>query len=84
MTSFQVLWSREGIRQLAILGTAASYRFEITNAPFRIDQALSADPKLAGRELSEGLWRIAALPLIVFYEINDIHKAGRVTDVFNQ
>jgi hypothetical protein len=69
---------------LAALWTAATNRLEITHAQHRIDQALAYDPKSSGRELSEGLWRIGDSPLLVFYEINDVHKIVRVTDVYTR
>jgi hypothetical protein len=84
MTPFQVIWSPEALRQLAALWITATNRSEITRAQHRIDQALAADPKSAGRELSEGLWKLDDPPLLVFYEINDVHKAIRVTDVYIQ
>ena len=61
---------------------AATDRNEITRAHNRIDKALGRDPKSAGQELSEGLWKIDDPPLLAFYEINDVHKAVRVTDVY--
>lgn len=82
MTPFQVFWSSEALRQLAALWTAGTNRLEITRAQHQIDQALSSGPKSAGHELSEGLWKIDEPPLLVFYEINDVHKAVRVTDVY--
>ena len=82
MMPFQVIWSPGALRQLAALWNAASNRNEITRAQHRIDVALARDPKSAGRELSEGLWRIDDPPLVAFYEINDFHKILRVTDVY--
>lgn len=80
MTPIQVIWSTEALRQLAALWNAASNRLEIARAQHRIDQARG--PKSAGHELSEGLWKIADPPLLVYFEINDVHKILRVTDVY--
>jgi hypothetical protein len=84
MTPFQVIWSPHALSQLAALWNAAtsSDRLEITRAQHRIDQALADDPKSAGTELSEGLWRIHDPPLLAFYEINDVHRILRVTDIY--
>jgi hypothetical protein len=83
MTPYQVIWSREALRQLAALWNASvPIRNDITRASHRIDVALARDPKSAGRELSEGLWRIDDSPLVAFYEINDFHRILRVTDVY--
>jgi hypothetical protein len=84
MMPFQVIWSSEALRQLAAVWNSATNRLEITRAQHRIDQALTRDPKSAGRELSEGLWKTGDPPLLIFYELNDIHKAVRVTDVYIQ
>ena len=81
MTPFQVIWSSEALRQLAFSWNAATNRIDITRAQHRIDRALASDPKSAGRELSEGLWKIKDASLIAFFENNDTHKILRVTDV---
>lgn len=84
MTPFQVIWAPGALAQLAALWNAAtsSERLEITRAQYRIDKALAQDPEAAGYELSEGLWRIYDPPLLVFYEINEVHGILRVTDVY--
>ena len=81
MTPYQVIWSKEASRQLAALWLPATNRADITRAQHRIDQALARDPMSSGRVLSEGLWKIHDAPLLAFYEINDVHKIVRVTDV---
>jgi hypothetical protein len=53
MTPFQVIWSRQALRQLAALWNVATKRAEITRGQHRIDHALANDPRSAGRELSE-------------------------------
>ena len=84
MTPFQVIWSSEALRQLAALWNAVTPldRLEITRAQHRIDQALARDPSSVGHELSEGLWKIIDSPLLVFFEINDVNRILRVTDVY--
>ena len=82
MTPFQVIWSSNALVQLAELWNNSTKRADITKAQFRIDLALAKYPHSAGRELSEGLWKIQDSPLIAFFEINDVHKIVRVTDVF--
>ena len=82
MTPWQVIWSREALRQLAAMWLAATDRREITRAQHRIDKTLARDPMSGGQELSECLWKIHDPPLLAFYEINDVHKAVRVTDVY--
>jgi mRNA-degrading endonuclease RelE of RelBE toxin-antitoxin system len=80
--SYQVIWSTAALRQLAALWMAASNRMEITRAQSRIDKALALDPKSAGKEIADGLWRIRDDPLLVYFEINDAHRILRVTDVY--
>ncbi len=82
MTTFQVIWSRDALVQLADLWNNSSTRAEITKSQARIDELLRNAPQSAGRELAEGLWKIADGPLLVFFEINDIHNIVRVTDVY--
>ncbi len=82
MTPFQVIWSSNAVVQLADLWNKSQRRAEITKAQFRIDIALASDPHSAGRELSEGLWKIDDSPLLAFYEINDVHNIVGVTDVY--
>jgi hypothetical protein len=78
---YQVVWSPNALRQLAAIWLAALNRTEVTRAQYRIDQALAIDPKSAGQELSEGLWKIHDDPILAFFEINDVHRILRVTDV---
>ncbi len=82
MKPFQVIWSSNSLVQLAELWNNSNKRAEVTKAQFRIDVALANDPHSAGRELSEGLWKMADSPLLAFFEINDVHKIVRVTDVY--
>jgi hypothetical protein len=84
MTPYQVIWSKEALRQLAALWVPATspVRLAITRAQHRIDIALTQDPISAGTLLSsEGLWKIHDPPLLAFFEINDTHRILRVTDV---
>ena len=81
---FQVIWSNDAITQLAALWVPSANRLEIARAQHRIDQALAQNPTSAGRLLSEGLWKNHDPPLLVFYEINDVHNLVRVTDVDNK
>ena len=84
MMPYQVIWSPNALLQLAAMWNLATspVRLEITRVQHRIDQALAHDPKSAGLELSEGLWKIHDPPLLAFYEINDVHRILRVTDIF--
>ena len=84
MTPYQVIWSSAALRQLAAIWNPASSadRLAITRAQHRIDKALAHDPKTAGHQLSEGLWKLHDPPLLVFYELNELHKILRVTDVY--
>jgi hypothetical protein len=84
MTPFQAVWSPQALHQLAALWNTATkpVRLEITRAQHRIDRALAQDPKSAGHELSEGLWKIQDPPLLAFFEMNEVHRILRVTDVY--
>lgn len=81
---YQLFWSPSALDQLAAIWLSAPNRSDIWRAEHRINQALATDPKSAGQELSEGLWKLHDPPLLVFYEINDVHKAVRVTDVYHR
>jgi hypothetical protein len=83
MSPFQLVWSTSALDQLAEIWGPATNRLEITRAQHRIDKALETDPKSAGREVTPGFWLIQEPPLRVYFEINDVHKIIRVTDVFS-
>jgi hypothetical protein len=44
-------------------------RAALTEAQAVIDHRLAVDPLAAGRELSEGLYRITSPPLVAYYEV---------------
>jgi hypothetical protein len=46
-----------------------------------IQARLAADPHDAGRHLSEGLWTIAAPPLVAFYTIDPARRHVEITAV---
>jgi hypothetical protein len=79
---WQVIWSTEALRQLAVLWMTSASRTDITRAQYRIDQSLAQDPKSTGQELAEGLWKVRDDPLLAYFEINDVHRILRVTDVY--
>ena len=81
MNSCRVQWVLHARTLLAAAWLAASNRNAVTRAQHAIDQALANDPKTAGRELAEGLWRIEVSPLVVFYEIDDTSNTVTVTDL---
>ena len=81
MNAYHVQWIPYSRAKLAAAWLSANNRNAITRAQHVIDQALAKDPKAAGRELSEGLWRIERLPLVAFYEIDDANKTVTVTDI---
>lgn len=83
MTPYQVILSKLAQRQLAAIWVSAADRAEITQTEKRIYQALTTDPKSAAREITPGFWLIQDPPLRVYFEINDVHKIIRVTDVFS-
>lgn len=83
MTPYQVIMSPMAHRQLAAIWIASSNRAEITQTEERIYQALTNDPKSAAREITPGFWLIQDPPLRIYFEINDVHKIIRITDVFS-
>jgi hypothetical protein len=81
MNAYTVRATDEADDQLMALWLAASDRAAITAAQHQIDQGLAIDPRANGRELGEGLWRIAVPPLKAFYEIDDNQRLVRITGI---
>jgi hypothetical protein len=79
--SFDVDWSPDAEADLAEGWLASSDRMAITRAQHRVDRFLASDPH-QGRYLSEGLYWVHEVPLIVYYEINDDAGAVNVTNVY--
>lgn len=83
MTPYQVILSKSANRQLAAIWISSTNRAEITQTEHRIYQALTTDPKTAAREITPGFWLIQDPPLRVYFEINNVHKIIRVTNIFS-
>jgi len=81
MNSYHVTWVHYARSLLAAAWLSASDRNAVTRAQAAIDKALATDPKMFGRELSEGLWKIDIAPLGAFYEIDDANTTVTVTDM---
>jgi hypothetical protein len=67
--------------ELAELWLLATDRPAITAAQHAIEQRLQRDPLGQGAELSEGLWKIVAAPLVAYYEVDASTSRVVVTSV---
>lgn len=57
--------------ELALAWLMAPDRPAVTDAADRIHRLLSRNPRQAGTEVSEGLWKIEVPPLAAYYTIDD-------------
>lgn len=81
MHRYLVIWSIDALDQLALMWIAGPDRDAITAAQGHIDLHLAHDPRNAGEEASEGLWKLAVGPVVALYEIDDPGGIVRVTGV---
>ena len=81
MNTYRVDWIPHARTLLAAAWLIASNRNAVTRAQDAVDKALASDPRGLGKELSEGLWRIARYPLVAYYEIDDTTNTATVTDL---
>ncbi len=78
---FKVKWTKRALSDLASVWMAAADRSAVTSAQITVDRILAADPKGYGTHLSEGLWRVEVLPILVHFEIDDAAGKVRVTQL---
>ena len=81
MTSYRVITTKRAKDQLIEIWLSASDRSAVTQAQHRIETTLSHSPRHPGRELSEGLWRIAVQPLVAYYSIDDARAVVKIADI---
>ena len=81
MTSYRVVTTKHAKDQLIEIWLSASDRGAVTQAQHRIETTLSHSPRHPGSELSEGLWRIAAQPLVAYYTIDDVRAVVKIVGI---
>jgi hypothetical protein len=77
--TFSVEYTSDALDALTLVWMAAQDRKAVATAQTRIDSFLGRDPKNAGEEVSEGLWRIEVPPLTACYEVDDTAHKVTVT-----
>jgi hypothetical protein len=71
---YTVEWAYNAEMELAAIWLRAANRQAVTPAQAAIDRLLRVDPVANGTALSEGLWRLAVPPLVVFYSIDETQR----------
>ena len=78
--SYEVVWEPVAEDELIDCWLNADNRKTVTRASHHIDRLLEADP-LQGEHQSEGLYRICLPPLAAYYEIDELERRVRVTNI---
>jgi hypothetical protein len=71
MTRYTVVWVQSAIDALANLWLESADRNAIAKATHEIDRELAEDAPAKGRDLSEGLRSLSALPLKAIFSANE-------------
>jgi hypothetical protein len=79
---YVVRWKRTALDSLANLWLEAGDRASVNNAVAEIDRTLARDPNLAGESRSENIRVLFSPPLGVFFEVNELHQAVFVLQVW--
>ena len=79
MNSFTVEWDKDAENELAAIYLSASTPAAVTRAQARADRLLADDPVGNGNLLSEGLYRLLVVPLVVNYTVDEIRRHVQVT-----
>lgn len=82
MSSFSIEPEPEAENQLAaIWASAGSRRSAVTRAQDSAERKLANNPAGFGRHLGEGLYRLDALPLVIYYTIHPAERTVRITEI---
>ncbi len=79
--AFAVYWPLLIEHHYALTWMTAADQTALVAARREIDCSLASDPRLDGRHLAEGLWKIAVPPLLVHFEIDDPSNIVTVTQL---
>jgi hypothetical protein len=69
------------IQLAAIWASAGSRRPAVTRAQDSAERKLTNDPVGFGRHLGEGLYRLDAPPLVIYYTIHPAERIVKITDI---
>lgn len=81
MTSYTVVWLQDALDDLTWLWLAADDRAAVTAATARVDSILSSSPASKGNQVAEGLLRLVAPPLTVFFSVRGPDRIVEVARV---
>jgi mRNA-degrading endonuclease RelE of RelBE toxin-antitoxin system len=79
MNPFRVEWEPAAEDELARIWLGSGDPLAVTIAQAYADQLLARDPIKYGRHLSEGLYRIDVVPLVLTYTIDSANRLVEVT-----
>lgn len=79
--AFAVYWPLLIEHHYALAWMTAADQTALVAARREIDRLLASEPRLHGRHLAEGLWKIAAHPLLVHFDIDDAAGVVNVTQL---
>jgi hypothetical protein len=82
MSPFDVEWPPPMLSDLADIWMKAPDRQAVTDASAEIDDLLSRDPLNHGVHLSEGLYRLRVVPLVVTFTINLAQRQVKINSVY--
>jgi hypothetical protein len=75
-----VAWEPEVWNELHQLWAIGPDSAAVRSAAEAIEKSLTTDPIGSGRHLSEGLWRIVVVPLVVHYIVDSTTHHVEITD----
>ncbi len=82
MNGYEIKPEPEAENQLAaIWATAGPLRGAVTRAQDSAERKLTNDPVGFGRHLGEGLYRLDAPPLVIYYAIHPTDRVVRITEI---
>ena len=82
MNGYHIEPEPEAEKQLAaIWASAGSLRPAVTRAQDSAERKLTNDPQRFGRHLGEGLYRLDAPPLVVYYTIHPTERVVKITEI---
>ena len=81
MTPYRFILDPDGEEAYVRIWYAASDPSAVNVACYELERALARDPRSAGKELSEGLWKAPRFPIAFYYSIDDETRTVTVTAV---
>jgi hypothetical protein len=81
MKRYMVTMTRSAETELAAIWIQAADRQSVTAAQAIIAAELAVDPSSKGVEVAEGLRRLAVLPLLELFEVQELDQRVEITKV---